>query len=92
MLEGDFTIGSRQLHDFYIISPRIDIKAIESDYLNQRMAFFADISMSLDKALNSSEKHSAELQNMMENQAKAINSSAFQKESADNYFQTNIEG
>lgn len=79
MLEGDFTIGSRKLHDFYIIPSRIDIKAIESDYLKQRMAFFADISMSLDKALNSSEKHSAELQNMMENQAKAINSSAFQE-------------
>lgn len=74
MVEGDFSIGDEQLHDFFIIPPHTDSTIIKNSYIKQRLAFFVDISAAVDNAPSPSEKHSSELQSKMENQATAAKS------------------
>jgi hypothetical protein len=80
MVEADFLIGSQPLHDFYVVPPHTNATQIEQNYADQRMAFFADISSPIEKTPNFAEKHSAELQNTMETQAKAVSSAEFQQQ------------
>lgn len=43
LIEGDFTVGSLPLYDFYYVKPDMDAISIEEDYKNSRLGYFKDI-------------------------------------------------
>lgn len=42
ILESNFWVGDRSVHDFYFIQPQVEVASIEADYNENRLGFFAD--------------------------------------------------
>lgn len=42
MLEGEFTVGSVPLYDFYPVQQQVNPETLEADYARSRLAYFAD--------------------------------------------------
>ena len=42
MLEGEFTVGSVSLYDFYPVQQQVSPETLEADYARSRLAYFAD--------------------------------------------------
>ena len=49
LLESDFPLGATSVHDFYVVSSRVNLKEIESDYTQNRLAGLRDMLNEKDK-------------------------------------------